>query len=243
MRSHAVGCPILLQEGACQHQNIVSPLAKGRQLQHHHGQAVVQVGSEAPRQDLTVQLHLSRGNQFHIQRVLDHRPHPPHPFGLDRGQALALERQGQGGDLIQEQGAPRRRLKEAGLDVLGIGKGPGLDAKQLGFQQRVRDGRTIHLDERALGAWATVVHDPGHEPLAGASFPLQQDSGDRGMPHGVEAGQVPDLGAQGLQGRSLAEETVQGVGRGQRASTSHAHLRGEVWPGDREWLRSVADIG
>jgi hypothetical protein len=65
------------------------------------------------------------------QRVLDHRPHPPHALGLDGGEALALERQGQGGDLIQEQRSSRRRFKQPGLGAFGISEGPGLDAKQL----------------------------------------------------------------------------------------------------------------
>ena len=126
--------------------------------------------------------------------------------------------------------------------MFGIGEGAGLDAEQLGLQQRLRDGRTIDLDERARGARAAVVDDAGHQPLAGAGLPLQQDGGDGGMPDGVEAGQVPDLRAQGLERWGLADETVEGVGRGRRASTSHGHLRGEAWPGDREWLRSAAEM-
>jgi hypothetical protein len=156
---------------------------------------VVQVGPKVPRLDLLAKRYLARGDELDIQRALGDCPHPPHPFRLDRGQALALEWQGQGGDLIQEQRPSRRRLKQAGLDVLGIGEGPSLDAKQLGFEQRVRDGRTIHLDEWARGARAAVVDDSCDQPLAGAGFPLQQDDGDGGMPDGVETGQVPDLGA------------------------------------------------
>ena len=63
------------------------------------------------------------------------------------------------------------------------------------------------------------------------------------MPDGVEAGQVTDLRTQGLERWGLTDETVEGVGRGRRASTSHGHLRGEAWLGDHEWLRPVAEIG
>jgi len=113
---------------------------------------VIQVGPKAPRLHLSAKRHLGGGDELHIQRVLDHRPHPPHALGLDRGQALALEREGKGCDLIQEQRPARRRLKQVGLGALGIGEGPGLDAEPLGFQQRVRDGRTIDLNKRARGA-------------------------------------------------------------------------------------------
>ncbi|HEX9842343.1 MAG TPA: hypothetical protein VGC20_06310, partial [bacterium] len=39
--AHTVDRPIPLEEGTSQHQEIVSPLAQGRQLQHHHRQPVV----------------------------------------------------------------------------------------------------------------------------------------------------------------------------------------------------------
>jgi hypothetical protein len=175
---------------------------------------VVQIGAKVPCLDPPTERHLGGRDQLHIHRVLDHRPHPPHAFGLDRRQALALEREGQGRDLIQEQRAPRRRLKQAGLGAFGIREGPGLEAEQLSLQQRLRDGRTIDLNEQARGTRAAVVDDPRYQPFSGAGFPLQQDGGDRGMPHGVEAGQVPDLGAQGLERWGLAHETVEGVGRG-----------------------------
>jgi hypothetical protein len=65
------------------------------------------------------------------------------------------------------------------------------------------------------------------------------------MPDGVEVGQMADLGTQGLERGGLADQTVQGVQGGRRASVSHRYLRGEVWPGDRDWpmRRNVADIG
>ena len=80
-------------------------------------------------------------------------------------------------------------------------------------------------------------------PLPVPVSPLQQDGGDGGMPDGVEAGQVADLRTQGLKGWGCTDQTVEGVGWGQRASTSHGHLRGEAWLGDREWLRPVAENG
>jgi hypothetical protein len=64
----------------------------------------------------------------------------------------------------------------------------------------------------APGAGAAVINEAGHQPFAGAGLALQQDGGDGGMAHGVEARQVPDLGAQGLKGWGRTHETVEGVG-------------------------------
>jgi hypothetical protein len=84
-----------------------------------------------------------------------------------------------------------------------------------------------------------------HQSFSSAGFPLQQDGRDSGMAHGVEARQVPDLGTQALERWGLTDQTVEGVGRGRRASTSHGHLRGGAWPGERlrpTWLKT-AEIG
>ena len=65
------------------------------------------------------------------------------------------------------------------------------------------------------------------------------------MPDGVEASEVTNLGTQGLERWSRTDETVEGVGRGQRASTSHGHLRGEAWLRNCEWptRRIAAESG
>ncbi len=106
----------------------------------------------------------------------------------------------------------RRALHQAGLGASGIGEGAGLEAKQFRLQQRLRDGGAVDLDERPLGAWAAVVDDPRHQPLARARFPLQQQRGDKGTPHGVEGGEVANLGTQGINDGSMAHEAVCGMG-------------------------------
>ena len=52
-----------------------------------------------------------------------------------------------------------------------------------------------------LGPRATVVDDTCYQALAGASLALQQERGDVGATHRIEARQVADLGAEGRHGR------------------------------------------
>lgn len=49
--------------------------------------------------------------------------------------------------------------------MLGVGEGAGLKTKQFHLQQRLRDGGTVDLNEGAMGAWATIVDDPRHQPF------------------------------------------------------------------------------
>src|SRR5262249_27747761 len=50
-----------------------------------------------------------------------------------------------------------------------------LVAEQLGADQRLRDGRTIHADEGVLGPGGPLVDRPGDELLAGARLARDQD--------------------------------------------------------------------
>ena len=152
---------------------------------------------------MAAQIGLRRRDELDINRLRHHRAHTPHPLLLNGREQLALQRQGEGVDLIQEQGAFGGRFEEARFGTSGIGEGASLVAKEFCLQQRLRDSGTVHVEEGSLGAWTAVVDDPRHQPLPRAGFPIQQYGGDRGMAHGVEGGQVADLRAQDIDGRGI----------------------------------------
>jgi hypothetical protein len=69
---------------------------------------------------------------------------------------------------------PPSAISEPPLAVVGgAGERSLLVAQQLGFQQRVRQRRAVHLDERAVLARAEHVHRPGDQLLAGAALAAQ----------------------------------------------------------------------
>jgi hypothetical protein len=72
---------------------------------------MVQIGAETPLCHAGVQRRLRGRHHLDIDGVLAHRPHPPHTLGLNRRQELALQRQRQRVDLVQEQGAPGGRFE------------------------------------------------------------------------------------------------------------------------------------
>jgi hypothetical protein len=81
---------------------------------------------------------------------------------------------GQEADLVQEERAPVCGLKEAGLSPAGIRKRAPLKAEQLGFQQRLRDRRTVDVHKWAALPGPHPMDEPGYEPLAGAGFALDE---------------------------------------------------------------------
>ncbi len=164
---------------------------------------MVEIGPELTLGDASLQICLGGCDELDVDRVLHNGAQPPHAFGLDDGEQLALQRQGERVDLVQEQGASRGCFKEARFGPLGIGEGAGLEAKQLRLQQRLRDGGAVHLKKRPLRPWAAIMNDPRHQPLPGASFPMQQHGGDERIAEGVERHQMAKLRAQGDDGGRL----------------------------------------
>ena len=69
-----------------------------------------------------------------VYGLTPYRPEPPHPLLFDGLEELALQGEGKGLDLIQDQHPSRRRLQQAGLGAFGIGERPGFKAKELGLQ-------------------------------------------------------------------------------------------------------------
>src|SRR5262249_11869315 len=158
------GLGVVPQKCLREHQDILPTLAQGGYVQEDDRQAMIQVGAEVPLANARVQIRLGGSYELDIHEVFAHRAQPPYALFLDRLEELVLQRQGEGIDLVQEQGASRRRLEEAGLGTSGIGERAGFEAKQLCLQQGLRDGGAVDIEERSLGAGATVMDDPRHQP-------------------------------------------------------------------------------
>ena len=66
---------------------------------------------QEPRVGVAAKLARALGVSLDVHRLLPHRPYPPHPLGLDGGEELALHRQRQRVDRVQEQGATGCRFE------------------------------------------------------------------------------------------------------------------------------------
>ena len=80
-------------------------------------------------------------------------------------------------DFIQEDGAGIGQIELAQLLPVGPGEGALLIAKQLAFQQLVRDGSAIHFDERFLAAARLRIDHARHHFLARTAFATDQHRG------------------------------------------------------------------
>ena len=199
---------------------------------------MVQIRPEPPLRRISTQIGGRGGDDLDVHGPSPHRPEPPHPLLFDGLQEFALEQEGEGLDLVQEQRPPRRRLQQAGLGAFRIGERPGLKAEEFRLQQRLRDGSAVDVDERPLGPRAAVVDDPRHQPFARPGLPLEEHRGRMRTADGVEGGQVADLRAEGTHRQGTAQEAVGRMASWQGAWSSHRKLPACAQIGER---RAITD--
>jgi len=89
-------------------------------------------------------------------------------------QELDLEIGREVADLVEEDRAAVGPLEAAELPFDGAGEGPLLMTKELAFEQRFRQGRTVDLHERLAGPQTVVVNRVGDQVLAGAGLTADQ---------------------------------------------------------------------
>ena len=146
-------------------------------MQREHGEAVIEVFAEPPRLHRFREIVVRRGDDRDVDGLASRAAETADRALVDDLEELGLERVGQERDLVEEDRAAARGLKEAGLRLARVGEGAALEAEQLRFEQSLRDRRAVHVDERALARPGAVDH-ARHQRLSGSGLALQQDRGE-----------------------------------------------------------------
>jgi hypothetical protein len=101
---------------------------------------------------------------------------------LEDPQQLRLRLQRQLTDFVQKDRPAVGELETPGLRGAGIREGALLPAEQLALDERGRQGRAIHADERRSATAAGVMQQAGGDALARAGL-AEQEHGGRGRRH------------------------------------------------------------
>jgi hypothetical protein len=110
--------------------NILAHLPQCRHAQFNDVKAVIEIMTELARLDTFTQLLMGRTDQAHVDRIFLSRSDLAHLLLLDRAQQLDLHGQRQVGDLVEEQRAAMRRLKETIAIAVGTGEGALCDSRR-----------------------------------------------------------------------------------------------------------------
>src|SRR5262249_25982290 len=150
-----------------QQRQIVAPLAQRRQLGRKNAQTVEQILAKATARDQRLQVSVRGGEQAHVglNRLIPAQP--LETLLLQRAQELALGERGHVTDLIEEQCSTGALLELADALPVSASERAFLVAKQLAFEEMLRDRRAIDSEKRPCRALAMLVDCPRYQLLAG----------------------------------------------------------------------------
>jgi len=166
------------QEPLGEEEHVAFPFPQWGQVERDHRQPVVEIFPEAPCAESRLEIGVRGTDEADVDRLRPGAAEATDDTLLDDGEELGLGRFGQQADLVEEERAPVRGLKEARFGAPGVGEGAPLEAEQLGFEQRLRDRRAVDVHKGAAPPGPPAMHEPGDEALAGAGFALDQNRGE-----------------------------------------------------------------
>jgi hypothetical protein len=121
---------------------------------------------------------------------------------LEDLEELGLDAEIEAADLVEKESAHVRLLDSAELGAHGARKCPFFITEELGFEERMRDCRTAHLNQGTARPHGESMQKPNANLLACTALTLNQN-GD------IRLGYSFQLVSDGLHGLGFAEDDIQ----------------------------------
>ena len=176
--------------------------ARAQRRQHHgqHAEAIVEILAKAPRLHLLHQVATGRDDHAHVHGHVLHAARAAKLLRLEQAKELPLHRQLEGRDLVEQQRALVRNLRQPEAPCGRVPRAAQLVAEELRIERALERTRTRDLDERLVRAIAHRVHRVRHLALRGALLAEQK--------HGraIARGEQLDLVRELAHGRRRAEQ-------------------------------------
>ncbi len=134
-----------------QQRNVLPPLDQARQAQADHVQTIVEILSQCALLHARIEVVVRRGNDAHIHRNRFGRTDRTHDPLLQRPQQFRLQGQRHVADLVEEQGAADRRLKQSLVGADRTGERTLGVAEQFRLEQVLGHRRAVDRLERVHG--------------------------------------------------------------------------------------------
>src|SRR5262245_42577500 len=123
-----------------------------------------------------VEVLVRRRDYPDVHRLRPRAAESAHLALLECRQELALGRQRQPADLVEEERPAGGQLEEARLGPSGVRERSALVAEQFRLDQVLRDGRAVDVDERRLRPRTESMDEPRDQALTASRLPLDQDA-------------------------------------------------------------------
>ena len=133
----------LLQKRVHEQRDVVAPLAQRRNPDVEDLQAIVQILAEVAAFHRLAQVAVGRGDHTGVGLDRPGRAQPLEFALLQDAQELGLRRRAHLAHLVEKQDARRRQLDLPGLALMRARERATLVAKQLRFEERLRQGGAV----------------------------------------------------------------------------------------------------
>src|SRR5215510_699253 len=175
-------------------QDVLGPGAERRDGHGSHEQAVIEIAAEGALGDHGLEIAVGGRDDLRLDADLLGAAHAQEGLVVEETEELRLTGEWHLPDLVEEEGAAVRHLREAPARADGPREGATLVAEQLALEQALRDGGAVDLDEGPLAARPLDVEKSCHQLLAGAALPCDEGGTDPARR------ELADHGAEGLGG-------------------------------------------
>src|SRR2546425_2857148 len=136
---------------------------------------MVEVGTEGAFTDGALEINSRCRDEGDVNRLSARAAEPAHRAVLENAEELALQRDRQQADFIEEERAAMSGLEQARLRLACVGESATLVAKQLRLEQGLGDGRAVDVDERPVAAGSSLMDCTGKETLTCAGLAEDHD--------------------------------------------------------------------
>ena len=181
---------VTLDEEVHQRHDVFFAVAQRRDKNRNNGQPVIKILTKLAIAHRSFEIAVGGSNHAHIHLHIADAAHAADDLVFQHAQQFGLQQGRELADLVEKKCPAVGGLEQPFLHLLGVGERAFLVAEELGFHQRLGDGRAVDGYEGLLLARTFVVDGFGDEVLAGAAFALNQNGG-------------------GFAGRNLADEVHQ----------------------------------
>ena len=167
---------IRVDEVIDEQRNIVAPLAERRHGHPNDVQAEVQVLAECAARNVLLQVTIRCCDQPDVDASV--RLVGADTLNLARFEEAQQDDLHPGAhltDFVEEDGSVRRHLQQSEFVAIRAGETAAGVPEQLGLEQRIRQSRAVHGDERSRRAWARVMNEPGDDLFPYSCFAGDQD--------------------------------------------------------------------
>src|SRR5262249_12355667 len=154
-----------------------TPLAQRRQGECQDGEPIVEILTKPSFTNRTAKVFVGCRDHPHVDWLISCTAQTPHDVRIQNLQELRLERPGEQADLVEEEHAAVRDLKETGLGLTSVGERASLEAEHLGLEQSGWNRGAIDIDEGTVGAGSCTVQGLRDQTFPGSRLALDQYRG------------------------------------------------------------------